>query len=217
VADQLIESGQVRRAWIGVSFQELTPQLARQLDVEADGGAVVGNVVPGGPADEAGVKPGDVIVSVDGEALEEGHDLLRSVIAKQVGQQASLGIVRDGKKKKLRLTLGARPSQQERAQAGGSSGQGQPSADFGLALQPMSPALARRLGDPNLQGVVVADVAAGSPAQRAGLREGDVIVSADRKPVTSPDEVEEALSDGAALLRVRRGEGAFFVPLEKNG
>jgi serine protease Do len=212
VSGQLIDKGKVQRAWIGVTFQELTPRLARRLDVSAEGGAVVSSVVDGGPADEAGVKPGDVIVSVDGEELQESQDLLRKVIAKPVGSKVQLGVIRDGDRVKLEIETGERPDAQQRR----GRGQAGP-AGFGLQLQELTPRIAQQLGLEGAQGVVVTGVQPGSPAQRAGLKKGDVIVEADKERVREPEQVEQALSDGSALLRVRRGDGAVYVVLEKSG
>lgn len=216
VADELISSGEIQRAWIGVTFQDLTPEIAKNLEIEGEKGALVSRVVPNGPAAEAGVKSGDVIISVDGETLKEGRDLLREVLQKDVGAALELGIIRDGERETVTVTTAERPSrqarrQQRRPKQGGGAGQG-----FGLGLQPLTPGIAQRLGlPPDAKGVVVAEVVPGEPADRAGLQQGDVIVSADREPVTKPRQVARALQDGSALLRVRREGSAYYIVLEK--
>lgn len=215
VANQLIERGNVRRPWIGVTFQELTPRLAERLGVEQQGGALVSRVMPGGPADQAGIRAGDVVTAVDGKNVEEGRDLLRHVLAADVGETIEMTIVREGKKRKVEVTTGERP--RDAGRGGPSERGGEPKRGLGMQLQPLTPGLARRLGLPShAQGVVVANVKPGSPADRAGLEDGDVIVEADRKPVGSPSDVRKALKDGSALLRVRRGDGAMYVVLSRD-
>jgi serine protease Do len=212
VADQLIDSGAVTRAWIGVGFQELTPELAGHfhLDASSTHGALVGSVSAGGPAARAGLREGDVIVSVDGQDLRDGRDLQRLVLAKRVGEPVRLGVVRDGDHLALTLTTGERPSSEALAR-GDRGGEPGPASVGGLALQPLTPELARPLGLDGVNGALIAAVEPGTAADRAGLREGDVIVEADRKDVAGVDDVREALSDGSALLRVRRGSSSFYA------
>jgi Do/DeqQ family serine protease len=233
VASQLIEDGEVDRAWIGVTFQELTPELAEQLglpDPDRPKGALVASVVPGGPAAKAGIKPGDVIVGVDGEEIIEGMDLLRQVIRKDVGSEVGLTVIRDGAEQRLTLTTGERPSREELAgrgpagNGGGGPGGGDEGAEnalgeLGLRVQPLTPGLAQQLDLPDdiTSGLVVANVQPGSPAARIGLRPEDVIVEADRQAVDSPGALGQALADGSALLRVRRGDNAVFMVLRSGG
>jgi len=231
VASQIIEGGAVQRAWIGVTFQELTPELATQLGLpEADRprGALVANVVSGGPAADAGVQPGDVIVGVDGEDIVEGRDLLRQVIRKDVGSEVSLRVIRDGEEKTIPLTTGERPSREQLAgggsgggPGGGQNGEGNPGAvlgALGLRVQPVTPALAQQLDLPDdvRSGLAVRQVRPGSPAARLGLRPKDVILEADRNGVSSAGELSRALSDGSALLRVQRGDNALFMVLRSD-
>jgi Do/DeqQ family serine protease len=213
VADQLIDEGVVHRAYIGVGFQELTPDLAAQFGVQGRGGALVSSVAPDGPADRAGVKAGDVIVSVDGLAVVESRDLMRALLQKTVGAKLTVGVVRDKKERSLPVTAVERPGKRPRPRP-----EPKPTSraeDLGLDLEPLTRQLARRLGYANAQGALVANIKRGSPADRAGLSEGDLIVEADRKPVQAPADVLAALSDGSALLRVRRGDDASFVMLTR--
>lgn len=212
VADQLIDKGSVHRAYIGVAFQELTPELAAQFGIAGNGGALVSSVVPGGPAEKAGIVAGDVIVSVDGRAIVESRDLLRLILEKRIGSPVKLGVMRDKQQRALTLVTVERPANGD-ASRDADSEEPASVAQAGLALSPLSAELAQQLGYQGLSGAVIASVSPGSAAQRAGLVQGDLIVEADRKAVRGPAEVSAALVDGSALLRVRRRDAALYVVL----
>lgn len=214
VATQILEHGRVRRPWIGVSFQELTPELARafSLGERARAGALIADVVPEGPAARAGLRAGDVVVGVDGDDVREGRDLLRAVLQRDIGARVRLVVMRRGRRTGVLLTTAERPGS---AQAAGAHApptptDGRPPTE-GLTLSALDAEQRRRLGT---DGVLVADVSPGSDADRAGLRRGDVILEADSRAVAQPAQVEAAVRDGRALLRVRRGENAFYTVLE---
>ena len=213
VARQLIENGTVRRAWLGVSFQEITPELATHLGGSFDGGALINAVVPQGPADKAGLQAGDVITAIDGQPIREGHDLLRAVLRHGVGERVTLEVRRGDKTKKIAVVTGERPSEdsaQSRQQGA------QDNAMLGLALEQLTPRLRERFGYEGEGQVFVRGVAPGSDADRAGLRPGDIILQADRRPVRSIADVRAALQDGKALLYVERGAQRFFQPITRS-
>jgi serine protease Do len=213
VADQLISTGSVHRSYIGVGFQELTPELATQFGVKLRGGALVSSVVPQSPAAEAGIQAGDVIVSVDGQAVLESRDLLRALLQAPVGTKLTLGVLRDKKNRSVSLITTERPSRQ-RARPVETSSAGEVT-DLGLELEPLTKRLAARLGLSGAQGAIVSGVENGSAADRAGLMIGDLIVEADKKPVTTPQDVAAALRSGNTLLRVRRGANSRYVVLSR--
>ncbi len=212
VASQIIATGEVRRPMIGITFQEVTPELGRALGLDEPRGAIVADVVPGGPAAEAGIEPGDVVVSVDGEPVDEAHELLRTVLSHEVGDRLVLGIVREGERLRRTVRLALRPVEEEPA-AAKPSGEPRGAARFGLEVRPITPDLARRFAPGVGGGLLVGAVRPGSPADRAGLRPRDVIVEADRQDVRALADLASALEDGSALLRVRRGESAAYVVL----
>jgi serine protease Do len=215
VADQLITKGAVHRSYIGVGFQELTPDLAKHFGVQAKGGALVSSVAPQSPAEKADIQAGDVVVRVDGQAITESRDLLRALLQKPVGSKVTLGVVRDKKERALVLVTIERPSS-ARPGARPASAPAADTGGLGLELQPLTKQLAGRLGYIGAEGAVVATIESGSAAERAGLEVGDLIVEADRKPVKVPADVDAALRDGNALLRVRRGKGATYVVLARD-
>ena len=213
VARQLIENGTVKRAWLGVSFQEITPELAAHFGGSFDGGALINAVVPQGPADKAGLRAGDVITAIGGQKIQEGHDLLRAVLRHGVGERLNLEVRRDDKTKKVTLVTGERPSE-DGAQ---SPQQGvQDDSMLGLALEDLTPRLRERFRYEGDGRVFVRGVAPGSDADRAGLRPGDIILQADRQPVGSAGDVRAALKDGKALLYVERQSRRFFQPITRS-
>ena len=213
VANQLIDTGRVRRSWIGVGFQELTPELASHFGTTHRSGALVGEVVPGGPAARAGVRAGDVIVSVGGNPIRQSRELLRAVLRAPVGTTLELGVLRNRQPQSLRVvTAERRGTEPARSESRPRSGRATPDR-FGLGLQPLNPELRRRLGYRGQGRVVVTRVQRGSAADRAGLEARDVILSADRREVRREADIFRAMDDGEALLRVIRGERAFFTVL----
>ncbi|MFW2388012.1 MAG: trypsin-like peptidase domain-containing protein [Polyangiales bacterium] len=213
VAEQLISNGSVKRAWLGVSFQEITPELAAHFGGNFEGGALINAVIPGGPAEKAGLNPGDIITAIDKQAIREGHDLLRAVLRHGVGERLSLEVRRGEKTKKIWLVTGERPNEdgpQSRQQSK------QDTSMLGLALEEMTPRLRERFQYEGDGMVFIRAVEPGSDADRAGLRPGDIILQADRRAIRSIADVRTALKDGEALLYVERESRRFFQPLSQS-
>lgn len=219
ITDQLMHNGKVRRPYVGILMQDLTPELSKGLAGAGkvpDKGALVGQVQPGSPAEKAGVKPGDVILNVDGASVDGSKSVQRNILQKKIGQRVELAVWRDGKTMKLSPTTGELPGQEEGPTRKVSAADS-PKAKLGLGLQSLSPDLAERLGvDRKSKGAVVTSVREGSPAQEAGVREGDLILEVDRRPVATSDDAVGLLTQqrpGGHLLRIKRGEGALFLVL----
>ena len=224
VVEQLKENGSVERGWLGVALQDLDSALAETLGLDGTEGALVAEVVPGSPAEAAGLEAGDVVTRFDGEAIESVRDLTFTVAGRRPRESVSVEVIRDGRALELDVELGNRaqatasPSSGWRAPARPGA-RGEQSA-LGLRLAPLTDRERTRLGLPrDVGGAIIADVRPGSPAAREGLRSGDVIVSVNRQAVDSVDDVTAALEaarrDGdRALLLVRRGEGQQFVALD---
>jgi serine protease Do len=213
IVDQLINGGKVRRPYLGIYMQDVTPEMAKGLGGKApEKGALVSQVQPGSPAEKAGVKPGDVIERVDGQPVDGSKSVQKTVLSKKIGQKIDLELWRDGKSMKLSPTATELPGEEKQA---ANEGKSAPKVKLGLGLQSMSPAIAERLGvDPHTRGAVVTSVREGSPAQDAGLREGDLIVEVDRHAVSSSEDAVKLLSSdraGGHLVRMRRGDAALFV------
>jgi S1-C subfamily serine protease len=211
VADQIIDEGRVRRAWLGVSFQEMTPELAAYFTPDRRGGALVSDVVLDGPAGRAGVRPGDVIVAVDDAAIEDGHGLLRQLLRRRVGQHVRLRVLRERQPTTLDVTTADRPESGRPAQSAV-----QPAAvsrDSGMRVTPLDEMTRQRLQYRGPGRLVIREVTAGSNADHAGLVPGDVIVHVDRQSADSAAAVDRSLEDGEALVEVQRSDRRFYTVL----
>ena len=210
----LLDDGKVSRGFLGVFIQDLSPQLAEAMGVDpSTKGVVVSDVMEGGPANEAGIAAGDVILSVDGTPVDSAARL-RLVIAGKGGDSGvKISLLRDGKKKTVRAKL-----EEKDAPAIAEPEEEEPSK-LGLRLEDLNARVRQQLRlepDEVPSGAVVAGLAPGGPAAEAGLRVGDVIVEVNRSPVDSAAEAVEALKgEGDALLRVYRRGGYIFVVIDR--
>ena len=214
VSAQLAESGQVTRGFIGVEAQPLTGPTAKALHLPENSGALLAGVLPRGPAATAGLEPGDVIQSVNGQTVANPRELALNIASVAPGQEAHLTVLHDGKTRDVTLKVGSMPDERR-----ATTDQPNPTngPKIGLALAPLSPDLRERLDVPDgTEGSVIRSVEPGSPADSAGLRPGDVIVSVDRHAVGSPAETVRAIRGAVngqhtslALRILRHGASAF--------
>jgi serine protease Do len=217
VLPQLRATGRVSRGWLGVYIQEITPEIAEQLELGDKSGALISKVEPGSPADEAGMQRYDVIVAFNGQPISSMEELPRRVAAAPVGSKADVVVLRKGSRKELSVKLGELEEGEKLAQGGG--GPSEEAGISGLQVQRVTPEMAEQLGLDEAAGVVVTSVEPGSPGDEAGLRRGDVILEVNQRAVESVDQFREALGDPekGALLLVRRGNADIFVPLKRKG
>jgi Do/DeqQ family serine protease len=211
VATSLLKEGRVRYAYLGVlvgDLEALDPARKSALG-PVDHGALVNQVTPGGPAAKAGLQPGDVITDIDGRKMEAAGDVIDYVSTRAIGSRVNVALVRGGKPQKVSVELGELPSVDARA--------GAPSQKLGIALQTLTPELAQSMGiERGTRGAVVSEVAAGSAAAAAGVREGDIILEVDRQRVTTAEEAASALGaqrSGGHLVRIRGAGGTRFITL----
>ncbi len=215
IIDQLTENKQVSRGWMGVAIQPITKELADYYGVKEKTGVLVAKVFEGDPAEKAGIKPGDVVVEINGKTIENPRDLTVTIANLKVKETVKVTVVRDGDRKTFKVKLGKRPEENPQALASG-----QTYDTFGFKYKTMDPALANRLGYPaDTQGLVVVDIKEGSQARRSGVRPGDLLIELNRKKITSADDYTQQLSkiqsgDTARLL-YRRGNQVFAVRFEK--
>lgn len=209
---QLVSKGEVTRGYLGVSVQSLTLELAKSLKAENAKGALVGDVVAGSPAEKAGIHRGDVIEALNKEKVEGPQELALLVAKTQVGQKVTVTILREGVQKEIPVTIEKLGSTGAKTEASIPTNQGK----WGLGLRDRSTAEASQKGD---RGVVVANVQPGSPADQAGVRQGDIILEINRKPVNSVGEAKGLISQAgekdSLMLLLKRDQGTFFVALAK--
>lgn len=201
IMNQLLETGEVRRGRLGVQVQNLTPEIAEAMEIDRNDGALVTQVVPDSAADKAGIREGDVITSVNDEAITSIRDLVTRIGLMQIGDEVTIEIVRDGETMTVSSEIGDPMQSSVQAEELHPKLAG---ARFS-ELDERSPLFGR------VEGVMVEDVERGSPAARH-LRPGDVITSVNRQPVTNLSELRDAVSDSDALvLNLRRGDSSMFV------
>jgi serine protease Do len=220
VVGQLRDKGSVSRGWIGVQIQPVTAEIAESLGLKEEGGALVAEPQAGSPAVKAGIRAGDVIVSVNGTRIRDARELARRIGAQPPGETVQVGIFRDGSERTVSLTLGTLPDErQARSDRPQRRGERSEAPDAGVPQLGLTLAPAASVGGGGDEGVVVVDVDARGPAAERGIRTGDVILEVAGKAVSNPADVRKALSDArgggrrTVLLRVKSGEGSRFVAL----
>ena len=214
---QLVSKGEVTRGYLGVSIQTVTPDLAKALKVQDSEGALVADVIPGSPAEKGGIERGDIIIAYDGKAVKDSHDLPTMVAATPVDEEVTVTVLRHGKEHKLPMKVGKLPSEEAKIEKSVQPARGK----WGLQLHDLNPQIAHQLSLKADQGVVVVGVEPGSPADEAGIQQGDVIVEVDRHSVNSVNDIKENIDKSKdkdhVLLLVQRENGKFYVPLEQQG
>jgi len=214
ILPQLRENGAVTRGWLGVAVQPITPELAGAFKLDKNEGALVAQVSPGGPADQAGIKRGDVIVRFGDEKITKMRELPAIVSSTPVDREVPVEVIREGRRETMNVKVGK--LEEEPTQVASKQSAPGGTRAFGMRVEDLTPAIAQRLGVDD-QGALVADVESDGPAARAGIRPGDIVVEVDRKPVKSAAELAKALdaSGARALLLVRRGDNALYVAVER--
>jgi len=219
VLESIVEHGRVIRGFMGVNIQDVTPALAERFSLKDREGALVAEVTPGSPADEAGVKSGDVILEFNGKPVNDSRHLKLQTAQIAPGREVPLKVSRDGKIKSLEVKLKEFPKDRDLAQA--RPGAGEP-ADLtdGITVDDLSAPLRQQFSIPShVRGALVTDVAQDSAGFEAGLRPGDVILDINKQPVKNAEEavaMTEDLKDDSVLLRVWSKGGSRFVVLKKS-
>jgi serine protease Do len=213
---QLEKNGKITRGYLGVNIQDLTPDLAKAMNIKETDGALVADVVSGSPADKSGIMRGDVIISYNGKAIKGSRDLPAKVAATPVGDKVTVTVLRDGQDKELNVTIAKLASDDSLVGQTGEPEKGK----WGLQLHELTPQIGEQLQIQADKGVAVVGVEPGSAAAEAGIRQGDVIIEVNRKAVASVDDVIKDIKAGDKdhlLLLVQRQNGRFYVPLEMQG
>jgi serine protease Do/serine protease DegQ len=205
IMQQLIEFGDVSRGRLGVTAQDLTPDLAQAFDTATTRGTIIAQIEAGSPADKAGLAVGDIILAINGRTIDSSADVRNRVGLMRVGSSVDITILRENREQTLRVTL--EPPRVEQVRGG----KLHPRLE-GASLSTIKEGMPQH---PQRQGVLVSNVEPRSPAWQAGLRDGDIIVSANRQAVTSLESLRQAVADKRQLLmNLQRGDSALFVLIQ---
>lgn len=211
VMESLIEHGRVVRGWLGVYIQEITPELARALELASPNGALISEVAPGGPAEEAGLQDGDIVIELNGQDVENSVQFRNDIATTSPGETVNLTVLRDDDRESISVTLGELPSDM----ASRPIQQGLEDR-LGFRLEPLTRDLAGRFNvDPELSGLIVTEIDESSAAYGAGLRAGDIVRSLNRRRVTSIEDFNNVLDQmergDSVLLRVIRDGRGYYI------
>ncbi len=212
VMEGLMRYGKIVRGWLGVSIQDVTPEIAKEFDLKQQKGALVSDVVEGGPAEKAGIKRGDVIIGYDGKDVGDTFQLRNLVAATHPNKEVALKVVRDGALRSINVIIGEMPKEVKAAEGGRFE-----NVLKGIAVQDITPEIANRLNLPSkIKGIVITDIEGGSLAEASGLQRGDIILEIDRKKIINTHEYEAIVSkikpkDSVLLLIYRRGSTFYLT------
>jgi len=218
VMEDLINHGEVVRGYLGVYITTPDEELSQALKISDNKGAVVTEVVKGTPADKAGLEKYDVIVEVEDQKIEDSQGLTNRIASFKPGNRIDLKIIRDGDERTVTVELEKRNSSPNDAAPAVSQHTHAATGKLGLELSDLNRELADRYGYENEEGVVVSGVAPNSVAEKKGMREGDLIVEIDRKPVTTVVALERFAANfetgQIVLFQIRRGENSHFIAIK---
>jgi len=213
VIAQLKDKGKVTRGWLGVAVQMVTTELAKSFGLKEGKGALIAEVTKGGPAEEAGLEQGDVIIEFDGKEISEMNTLPRIVAETPVGKKVKMAVIRNGTRKEFTVKIAELSEEKEQEIAAGKE-----TDKLGMAVSEITPEMAERLNVPAGSGVVVTDLEDGSPADEAGIKRGDIIKEVNKQPVKNMKAynlaIKKALKEENILLLVKRGRSSIYIVLK---
>jgi serine protease Do len=212
---QLKSSGEVTRGWLGVTIQDLKSDMAQYYGLKSNSGALVASVVPGDPADRAGIQPKDIITQVDGKKITTSRDLTALAAKLNVGDTARVTVLRDGHSKTLNVKVGKRPLTMA---AISENQQQEKEGEYGFEVTQLTPQVAQRYNIEETAGVIVVNVDPNSKAQAAGIEQGDLIIEVNHKNVASVKDFKNLIDhhkkgEGINLLVKRMNAGLMLIHL----
>lgn len=213
ILPDLKAKGKVTRAWLGVSVQDVTEDIAKSLKLRDNSGALITEIFKGDPADKAGLKSGDLITEVNGKKIKDTHELLLTIASFHVGDKINVKALRDGQEKTFSIVVTERKDRPEVARAEDIS------ENFGMTVQDITPEIARYLGITSRSGVIVVDVKDGSQSDEKGIQPQDIILQVNKVKVSSVKEYQREIlkksTKSSILFLIKRGKTTFFVSLRK--
>jgi serine protease Do len=211
VMDQIVGNGKVTRAYMGVSIQEVSPELAKAFGEPEPRGALVGDVSSGSPAEKSGLQKGDIIVELNGKPIADRNQLRMSISMMAPDATANLKVLRNGSERDMTVKLGVLPTDREQASVETANPQG---ALEGVSVENVNDEAVQQLGLPaNTKGVIVTDINPSSPVAESGLQQGDVIQEVNHQPVTNVTDFDRAVRKAGKdpLLLVNRQGNTLFI------
>ncbi|MDD5712441.1 MAG: DegQ family serine endoprotease [Smithellaceae bacterium] len=211
ILSDLKAKGKVVRGWVGVSVQDVTEDIAKNLKQRDRNGALVSEVFKGDPADRAGIKAGDIITAINGKKIKDSHELLMIVANFRVGDNVEIKALRDGQETTFRVIVAERKDHPEVATASGTA------QDFGMTVQEITPEMARYLRLALKSGVIVADVREDSAADDVGIQPQDIVLQVNKVKINSLKDYlrEVGKRSSSYLFLIKRGKATFFVALHR--
>lgn len=204
--------GKVTRGWLGITVQDISDDIAKNLNHKNKSGALVSDVFKGDPADKAGLKVGDIIIEINGKPIKDTHELLLTIAALHVGQNMVVKAIRDGQEMTFKVSVVERKDNAELAAVRPGSEKGH----FGISAQEITPDIARQLGV-RPEGVMVTNIQEGTPADEVGIQPQDIIVQVNRVKISSMNdyirEITKAGVKKSVTLLIKRGRSSFFVAM----
>jgi len=214
ISNQLKSSGKITRGWLGVAIQELTKDLAESFGMKGTNGALIAGVEKAGPAEKAGLEPGDVIIQFDGKLIEVSSDLPRVVGMTEPGKSVNVDVLRKGNKKTLRIRVGEMPSEDIEISQSNTPSTEASSNKIGLTLSALTPQQKKKLNGKN--GLLV--IASTGEAAESGIRRGDVILGLNNNETQSADQFNKQInavrSGKTVAVLVQRGDSTLYVPIK---
>jgi len=211
VMDEIVKTGKVTRAYLGILPQDVSPAIAKSFGVKEYTGALVGDVTADSPAQKAGLKNGDIILELNGKPVADANELRMNISMMAPGTSVNLKVLRNGEDRNVTATLGELPTEKASAEQGSGDSNSELS---GISVQNLTPNMAQQLGVPaGTSGVVITKVDPSSSAAEAGLQRGDVIQEVNRKPIHNASDFASAMRDtkGQALLLVNHQGSTMYV------
>lgn len=213
ILNDLKTKGSVTRGWLGVLVQKITPELAESFNLKEEQGALVSDVLKGGPAEKAGFQRGDVILEFNNKPIKTMEDLPKVVAETPPEKEVEVKILREGKPKTLRVAVGKQEEPEKLA------AEKKTSERLGMTIEDITPEMAKQMNLEDPKGVVISEVEPGSAAQEAGLRQGDVILELNREKVENVKDykriLDKATDKSSLLMLVKRGENTLFLTIKK--
>jgi S1-C subfamily serine protease len=217
ILNDLIKEGKVVRPWLGISAQDLTPEMVEHFKVKDREGVLVGQVYPGTGAEKAGLLSGDIIKSVDDKAVKSVSELVKEIQKKKVDQKIKLSLLRDGKAMSIEVTATAMP---EKPEVSKGKEEEEEEGKLGVRVQELTPQLALQYGVTGIKrGVLILSLEDGSLADDIGLQEGDVILEINRKKIETLKDFEKAMKEvnpeRGILFHIHRKGNSFYLPYKR--